>query len=445
MTLSRRRFLRTSAVGMGGLMLKQSIFASKLMAATPQSGSYKALVCIDLDGGNDGNNVIVPLASQTYAQYSLARQQLAIAQADLLPVGDGHGAAYGFHPSLAGLRSMYLAGSAAIVANVGTLIAPLDRASFLAQSKPIPTALEDHEIQRQQWGTAYSATTPASPGHSGWGGRMADVMNASSSLGFPVLTSLIGADNFTAGDRTMPATVAVGNSAGFPADGSASDLQLIANLSSGSQLISAATAGLQNALQQSKLLNYALASATPFKTVFPTTSIGAQLQQVATIMSVQTALGMSRQIFLCRQWGFDLHGLQLDSHASLLSDFDQAVTAFTQCMAELGLANDVTLFTQSDFGRSLAMNSSAGSDHAWGNHQIVVGGAVKGDQIFGTFPDLTLAGPDDLESTGRWIPSSSIEQYAAPLASWFGVPDSELGQVFPNISAFVPDSIKLFG
>ena len=423
-------------------MVNQNFFPTRMLAAsTPSSNSYKALVCINLDGGNDGNNTIVPLSSQAFAKYAAARQQLALEPSTLLAVGDGHGAAYGFHPSLVNVQRSYLAGNSAVVANVGSLLAPITRSAFLSNTVPSPSFLEDHEIQRAQWGTAYCQTDGSSPAHTGWGGRVADLMSGTRSSSFPVVTSVVGQDPFCVGSQTMPLSVAPGNTGGFPTDGSGNDLQLIANLSSGSKLVGAASAGLKDALQQSSLLTSALASAQPFRTVFPKTQLGAQLSQVASILSVHSGLGMNRQIFLCKQTGFDVHAAQLTQHAALLAEFDQAVGAFMNFLVELGLMNEVTIFTQSDFGRSLAMNGAGGSDHAWGNHQMVLGGAIEGNQVYGKFPDLTLAGPDDIEQTGRWIPSSSIEQYASPIASWFGVPQSAMGQVFPNIGAFTPGTL----
>lgn len=445
MSITRRGFLRNTTRGVAGFTLANSLFARRLMAAAPAASNYKSLVCINLDGGNDGNNMIVPLSSSAYSKYSVARQGLAIAQNQLQPISDGSGVAYGLHPMLKNLCKRYTAGNAALVANVGSLLAPLDRTAFLASSKPVPTELENHEQQRYQWATAFCASNATSNFHSGWGGRIADSMASYSGLQFPVMSSLAGSDAFCIGDTSKPATISATSNSGFPTGQSTADLQLIANLSSGSKLVGAATSSLKDALQQSSLLSSALSSITPFKTVFPNTSLGAQLKQVACVMVARTSLAMSRQMFLCTQTGYDLHGAQFNTHAGLLSDFDTAVGAFMDCMDELGLTNQVTVFTKSDFGRSLQMNSSAGTDHAWGNHQVVLGGAVHGAHMYGTFPDLSLGGPDDLEVTGRWIPTSSIEQYGAPIASWFGVNDQALSQIFPNLSSFDPKALPFLG
>ncbi len=446
MTSSRRTFLGKTAKAVGFLAAGGSTLATRMMAATTQSGDgYKALVVIDLEGGNDGNNTLVPFASEQYAYYSAARQALALDRKTLLPIGDGLGGAYGLHPSLTNLRALYSAGNAAFVANVGTLVAPDDRISFLAQRKQAPAMLQDHEVQRAEWATASALLTPTPQGISGWGGRMADSVSYASALGFPILTSLTGSDTFAVGDKSTPASVSPSGATGFPTDGSRGDLLLAASLDSGSTLVSAAAKSLRDALGQTNLLNSALAVAPQFKTAFPTTSLGVQLKQVAAILTSRSALGMNRQIFLCKLLGFDHHEKQLNLHAGLLSQVDQALGAFMNFLEEVGLMNEVTVFTQSDFGRCLAMNGSLGSDHAWGNHQIVLGGALKGNRFYGKFPSLEIGGSDDFLQTGGWIPTTSVEQYGTPLASWFGVPNGSMGTVFPNMGAFEQNTIPLFG
>ena len=393
MDLSRRRFLRQATQTVGASLLARSAFARTLLTnSASSSNSYKALVCIDLDGGSDGNNVFVPLGAAQYARYSAARGTLAISPKSLLTVGDGKGGAYGFHPSLGRIRSQYLAGTGAVVANVGPLITDVDRATALSQTNTLPGMLEDHEVQRAIW-AAGSSRMNTQGSMSGWGGRIADTLSQANTSTYPLVTCVTSSDQFTIGDATFPVGVTPGGGGGFPTDSRSQNLQLIASLTSGNVLVGAASKGLKDGMQQSQLLQSALASGTAFKTVFPTSSIGAQLQQVALIIAVRSALGMNRQIFLCKQLDYDNHSNQLATHAGLLSDLDQAVGAFCAFLVELGLMENVTVFTQSDFGRSLAINSSFGTDHAWGNHQIVIGGAVKGNKMYGVFPDFDSRRP----------------------------------------------------
>jgi uncharacterized protein (DUF1501 family) len=198
---------------------------------------------------------------------------------------------------------------------------------------------------------------------------------------------------------------------------------------------------MANSISDAKALASALAKATALKTQFPKSNIGAQLEQVAQIIQVQADLGMRRQIFFCSLGGFDTHTNELFAHNSLYPQLSPALAAFYEATQELGMAQNVTTFTESDFSRTFQPTSGGGSDHAWGSHHFVLGGAVQGGQIFGKFPTFQLGGPDDADVRGRWIPTTSIDQYGATLCSWFGIPDNVRASVFPNFANF--GSVKL--
>jgi uncharacterized protein (DUF1501 family) len=224
-----------------------------------------------------------------------------------------------------------------------------------------------------------------------------------------------------------------------------SALNSLLTTDTGVSLVQAANNTMSNGISDAKILEAALAKATALKTQFPTTSIAAQLQQVAQIIQVQSYLGMRRQIFFCSLGGFDTHANELTTLNDLYPQLSPALAAFYDATQELGVAQSVTTFTESDFSRTFQPTTDDGSDHAWGSHHLVLGGAVQGGQIFGKFPTFELAGPDDADVRGRWIPTTSIDQYGATLCSWFGIPDASLAAVFPNFPNFGSVKLGFFG
>lgn len=414
--------------------------------AWAQSGTdYKALVCIFLFGGNDANNTVVPLSSAGYQQYQTVRQNLALAANTLLPITTAQNETYGLHPSLQPLHSLYTANKdLAVVSNVGMLVRPLTRNEYLQRSKPVPSNLFSHSDQTQQWQNA----APLGGTSTGWGGRIADKLaGLNYPSQFPVAIGVSGNSLQLVGQTTQPTTVQ-GDSFGLDGsdDGAVSvardkALQEILAMSSGAVLVQAASQVLTDALKVAKLVDDASASATPLSTAFPDSGLGQQLLQVARIIQIRAQLGMKRQIFFCSLGGFDTHSNQLGSHAGLLDEAAQAMAAFYNATGEIGVRDSVTTFTESEFSRTFQPNGTFGTDHAWGGHQLVMGGAVNGGNMYGRFPVLALNGPDDSGNRGNWIPAVSLDQYGATLATWFGVQPGDLPFVFPNLVNFPSQSL----
>src|SRR5215475_3304171 len=454
MTLSRREFLLRSGCGArSAAALASGIDRFGLVNAYAQGTGYKALVCIFLGGGNDGNNTVVPLDPAGYAAYASVRNPagLAIAQDSLLPImPKSIGRDFGLHPSLAAVHPLFASGQLAIVSNVGPLIQPLSKSDYQGGA-PRPYQLFSHADQISQWQTSVSSTVSGT----GWGGRIADTFGAGPS-GFPLLTALAGGV-FTRGLTTSPLTVAPAPTAlnqllvlnGF---GTAGDeqarLNALNNLRS-IDLSSPLVAGASNIMQQAVDLGKAFNVNPTLNTGFPNTSLGNQLLQVAKLIKFNSTASapLSRQIFFCSLGGFDTHQNQVATQNTLLTQVGQAMKAFYDATVELQVDSKVVTFTLSDFSRTFQPSGSAGNtvgtDHAWGNHQLVMGGPVFGGDFYGmpgpngtVFPTLQLGGPDDTDTRGRWIPTTSVDQYGATLARWFGVDETKIDTVFPQMKNF---------
>lgn len=421
---------------------------------------YKALVCVYLDGGNDGNNSIIPNDNEGYAQYAAARQAqgLAIPRNNLLPIAPPSmsGRLFGFHPSMSGLHTLWNQGKMAVVCNVGCLVQPLTRATYEAGS-PRPYQLFSHPDQAEQFRTGISSFKSTT----GWGGRVADRTSTLNPGGaVPMITSIAGATIFTNGNNTKPLIVTAAptplnqvltlNGFGTAAD----ELARKAAFDGARQqdlnytLVQQASAITQQAVNVSQQLNQ---NPNPTLTVtFPGSSMGNQLAQVAKLIKLRTLLSMKRQIFYVQLGGFDHHSNQLSTgsngHANLLTQVSQAIKAFYDEMVAQGIESKVTTFTMSDFNRTLnpaGTGSGVGSDHGWGGPYFVLGGAVAGGNFYGrptangTFmPTLVTGSGDDADTRGRYIPSVSVEQFAATLARWYGLAEADIPLVFPNINNF---------
>jgi len=445
----RRDFLKLgfrSLASIGAASVVGRLSQVSALAQNNCPGDYKALVCVFLFGGNDGNSTLVPIATKnsvnTYANYANIRGGLAVAQASLNSIGTSKGEEYGLHPSLTELATLYNSNkNVAVLANVGTLVTPLSQQQYLQKSKAIPANLFSHLDQQTEWQT--SAAQGFAP--TGWGGRLADAMQGCNVGNFPMVISLNGSVLFATGTQTNPATLTAGQTLGLQnfSNTAANNARLAAlrnllSFDNGLSLASASNAIGAAGIDQATLLNNALTGGQALTTVFPNTSLGQQLLQVAKIIGVRSSLGVTRQIFFAYLGGFDTHDKELLDQASGLQQVSQAMNAFYQATVELGVSQSVVTFTESDFGRTLQPSggSTLGTDHAWGSHHIIVGDAVKGGDVYGTFPTQQLSGPDDANNRGVWIPTTSLDQYGATLATWFGVDPAKLGQVFPNLSNF---------
>lgn len=447
---SRRKFLNISCrslatLGAAGLVSRFGQVNALAQNACPTD--YKALVCVFLLGGNDSNNTVIPISTpagnpdNSYTVYSNVRKGLALAQNTLHAISAANGDQYGLHPSMTELAGLYTNKNLAILANVGTLVAPLTKAQYLAPGSKVPSNLFSHSDQQQEWQSSLAQGQAST----GWGGRVADLLQGCNSSSFPMIVSVGGNSLFSTGAQTNPASIVVGQPLGLQGfDNSATSqarlaaLQNLLTFDNGVALVQAANNISNNGVNQGVLLNQALTGTTTFKTTFPNTTLGQQLQQVARIIQVRSELGVRRQIFFTSLGGFDTHERQVTDQTTNLQQVSQAMKALYDATVEMGVDQQVLTFTESDFSRTLQPNgsSSVGTDHAWGSHQMIMGGAVKGGDLYGKFPTLALTGPDDANNRGVWVPTTSLDQYGATLATWFGVTPDQLGQVFPNLANF---------
>lgn len=438
MKRNRREFLK-SCCALGSAGVGAHLTRLGLVSANAQSTStYKALVCVFFFGGNDANNMFVPIDSR-YASYQTLRGAVALPQASLLAAGSS---GFGLHPSLTNVRNLYTAQRAALVFNVGTLFRPTTKASL--NTTPLPRNLYSHSDQTQQW-----QSSDPNGGSTGWGGRVNDLVSAQNTGALPPGISLQGGNAlFLSGPVSKGLNFSNAGTFGLTSFGGSTAmtarlnaLQRILTFDTGLQLVGTANGVLGDSIRSAQEINAALNSAPALPVTFPNSGLGNQLAQVARIISVRGALGMNRQIFFAGMGGFDNHEDLVNKQGGLLSAVDAAFGSFFGALDAMGVTNNVTLFTESEFNRTGNSNANIGTDHAWGSHHMVIGGAVRGGATYGTFPNLTLRGPDDAGDRGYWIPTTALDQYAATLGGWFGVSDADLRTIFPNLANFTPQKL----
>jgi uncharacterized protein (DUF1501 family) len=464
-TLNRRRWLQMA--GSAATALGTGSIGNLLMATqnARAAGDYKALVCVFLYGGNDGLNSIVPTDTTRYNQYSGVRKALALPHGSLVGLGNS---SYGLHPSLARLEPIWSAGHLAPVFNVGPLYAPVTKAEFMAApaSSPLrPEALFSHSDQQTLWETSGTSSS----WRTGWGGRASVIMGTAN----PVISvggngrfglSLQGAPLVLPGPGSTMGVVGIqGADLTYgPAArrkealdlmySQSQDLDLARAMATQHQKANDAAARLSNVVKvQPSDANASAGINAGFANVISsgqlTTGLAKQLYQIAKLVEANATVGGNRQIFFATLSGFDTHAGQIGNsvttglHAELLKELGDALAAFNAAMANIGMGQQVTTFTQSDFGRTFRPNNSSGTDHAWGNMHFVLGGAVKGGTTYGAYPELVLGGPNDAgdsgwEKQGRWIPTASVDQYAATLLRWFGAGEAQLDNILPNLRNF---------
>lgn len=427
----------------------QASLSSAAIAGLPitqvygQSGGftdYRALVCVFLLGGNDSFNMLVPRSNAEYNVYAASRQNLAIAQTDLLPINplNPDGSEYGLHPTMGAIQSLFESGTAAFVTNLGPLIEPTTRTQYENGSVNLPPQLFSHNNQQDQWHSLKGkSTTPT-----GWAGRISDIMRDNvTNQQLALNVSLSGNTLFQSGANTFAYTMGANGPVQFLGFGDTGlglatrvAFENILDAEYSSIYERGFAAVQQRAIDNAELVTEAINNAPTLTTAFPDSALGSQLQTVARLIAVRDDLSMNRQVFFVATGGFDSHDDQVQNQPGLIGGISDAMAAFYSATAELGVAANVTAFTQSDFGRTLTSNGD-GTDHAWGGNQLVVGGSVLGRQLYGTYPLLEIGGADDVGG-GRLIPTTSADQYAATLARWFGISDLELDAVAPSLQNF---------
>jgi len=450
--VSRRDFLRraTTVTAAAGTPFMANLMAIGA-ASAQQASDHKALVCIFLNGGNDQSNTVVPASGAGFSAYAASRPSIALPASQLLAVSPlgFTGPPLGLHSSLGAMKPLFDQGKVALLANVGPLVVPTTQAQWNAGSPTVkvPFQLFSHADQQGAWQTGIADRATAT----GWLGRIGDLtagaFNAGSGLSIAV--SAAGTNVMQTGNSTIQYQITTQGAvkvATMYSTGAwepvAAPVRKLMTESRVNLLEAELTRVASRAVSTESVVTSAL-SGVNMATPFPTTSLGQQLSIVAKMIGARDALSQKRQIFFVQASGYDLHGDLPAQHAMLMKELGDAMAAFYQATVALGVAGNVTTFTASDFGRALQSNGR-GSDHGWGGHHFIMGDAVLGNRVYGSFPTVALRGPEDA-GQGRLIPTTSVDEYAATLAKWFGVADGDLTTVMPNLGRFPKRNLGFLG
>jgi uncharacterized protein (DUF1501 family) len=440
---SRRAFLqRASALSLAGAAAPWALNLAAIgEAAASTATDYKALVCVFLYGGNDYGNTLIPYDNARYALYqgmrpTLAYAQSALASTVLAPsVALASGLQYALAPELAPLLPIFNAGRLGVMLNVGTLVQPTTKAQYTAKSVPLPPKLFSHNDQQSVWQS--SAPEGAT---SGWGGRIGDLFEAGNGKATFTCVNVSSNAVFLSGKTAVqyqvstsgPVALNAVKSSLFGSAACSTALRSLVTAPSTHLFESQYASIMSRALSAGDALTTALAAGPTIATAFPSgNSLADELKLVARMISTSSEIGAKRQVFFVSLGGFDNHDGLASVHPGLLTSVAGALNAFYAATVELGVADRVTTFTASDFGRTLTGND--GSDHGWGSMHFMLGGAVNGGRFYGTPPVVANDGPDDV-GQGRLLPSTSVDQYAATLAKWFGLSDTDLVALLPNLA-----------
>ncbi|AMC35060.1 DUF1501 domain-containing protein [Janthinobacterium sp. B9-8] len=448
-TLSRREFLRRAgmlaATGVAAPMaFNLSLMSEAAAAASPSD--YKALVCVFLAGGNDHQNTVVPYDLQSYQAYANIRQTIATPRDRLLPLASllSDGRQMALAPQLSGLATLFAAGRLGIVANMGPLAQPTTKAQYQNHTAVLPPKLFSHNDQQSYW-----MSSMAEGADSGWGGRVGDLFLSGNGNAALSCISVGGNGLYLSGQQARSFAVGTGGnplllwgSTNLFGPSYISELKALMSSNKNNYLEDEYVKVTQRGLNTSAQLDAALKAAPVLNTSFPANnSLADSLKMVAKLISTRGQLGNQRQVFMVQLAGFDMHDRLSSQHPILLKALNDALTAFDGALTELGLQDQVTTFTGSEFGRTLSSNGD-GSDHGWASHHFVMGGAVAGGQIHGRVPLPVIGGADDV-GQGRYIPDLSVEQLAWPLAKWFGVPESDRYLVLPTLAKFDENALRI--
>lgn len=422
-----------------------SILSKEAFAQAGNNSTYKAVVLVTLNGGNDGNNMVVPIGSSFYSQYAALRGRVALTQASCLPLNGTDQSSLGtvgLHPSLSNVAAIFNRKQAIIVANAGPMVANATKQQLLADISLQPGSLFSHPAGVAQWESATTLTLP----ETGWGGRIADIYSPLSGSLPPVL-SASGSSTFSVGRTVQGIAIQAGGTGAIavPIDLQAASQSLTQQDESSDNLLVSQVAKLSSsAMIEQATLNQAAAYGTSISASFSSSAFGSAMKQIANIINGRSVIGATRQLFYCKQGNYDSHQQLILSQAQNFADLDTNLGAFMNAVDEMGLTNQVLVCTHSDFNRTMQSNATLGTDHAWGNHQLILGGGISGGRIIGTFPDLDLGGSCDLGTQGLWIPTTSVTQMTAGIGSWMGLNASQIATVFPDLANFQGGAISLF-